>query len=155
MQQSAEKGVAATVVRCGAFNFKKSLTESTNSEILLIVMNDTNKFDRFDKFVNLTPHDVTVVSGGKVKKYLRDGTVARVTETTTLAFSIDEVDINDVVFGDIIGLPAPVKGVWFIVSAMVKEAVKKSGSGRNDCVSPGNLIRNEKGEVIGCKGFAR
>jgi hypothetical protein len=153
-----EKSASASVVRCGAFNFKKSLTESTNSEILLIVMNDTNKFDRFDrfdKFVNLTPHDVTVVSGGKVKKYLRDGTVARVTETTTLAFSIDEVDINDVVFGDIIGLPAPVKGVWFIVSAMVKEAVKKSGSGRNDCVSPGNLIRNEKGEVIGCKGFAR
>jgi hypothetical protein len=134
---------------------KNLLTFPLNSEILLIVMNDTNKFDRFDKFVNLTPHDVTVVSGGKVKKYLRDGTVARVTETTTLAFSIDEVDINDVVFGDIIGLPAPVKGVWFIVSAMVKEAVKKSGSGRNDCVSPGNLIRNEKGEVIGCKGFAR
>ena len=142
------------MVRCGAFNFKKSLTDSTNSEILIIVMNDTNKY-KFDTFVNLTPHDVTVVSGGKVKKYDRDGTVARVTETTTLAFSIDDCDINDVVFGDVIGLPAPVKGVWFIVSAMVKEAVKKSGSGRNDCVSPGNLIRDENGEVIGCKGFAR
>ena len=115
-------------------------------------MNDTNKFDRF---VNLTPHDVTVVSGGKIKKYLRDGTVARVTETTTLAFTIDDCDINDVVFGEVIGLPAPVKGVCFIVSAMVKEAVRKSGSGRTDLVSPGNLIRDEKGEVIGCKGFAR
>jgi len=142
------------VVRCGAFNFKKSLTDSTNSEILIIVMNDTNKY-KFDTFVNLTPHDVTVVSGVFAKKYLRDGTVARVTETVTLAFSIDDCDINDVVFGDVIGLPAPVKGVWFIVSAMVKEAVKKSGSGRNDCVSPGNLIRDENGEVIGCKGFAR
>jgi len=117
-------------------------------------MNDTNKY-KFDTFVNLTPHDVTVVSGVFAKKYLRDGTVARVTETVTLAFSIDDCDINDVVFGDVIGLPAPVKGVWFIVSAMVKEAVKKSGSGRNDCVSPGNLIRNEKGEEIGCKGFTR
>lgn len=118
-------------------------------------MNDTNKFDRFDSFVNLTPHDVTVSSRGKIKKYVKDGTVARVSETVTLAFTIDDCDISDVVFGDIIGLPAPVKGVYFIVSAMVKEAVKKSGSGRNDCVSPGNQIRNEKGEVIGCKGFTR
>jgi hypothetical protein len=118
-------------------------------------MNDTNKFDRFDKFVNLTPHDVTVVSGGKIKKYLRDGTVARVSEIATWVFTIDDVDISDVVFGDVIGLPAPVTGVYFVVSAMVKEAVKKSGSGRNDCVSPGNLIRNEKGDVIGCKGFTR
>jgi hypothetical protein len=115
-------------------------------------MNTSYKFDRF---VNLTPHDVTVVSGGKIKKYIRDGTVARVTETVTLAFSIDDCDINDVVFGEVVGLPAPTDGVCFIVSAMVKEAVKKSGSGRNDCVSPGNLIRDEKGEVIGCKGFAR
>ena len=158
LQQSAEKGVVATAVRCGALKFKKLLTSSTNSEILLIVMNDTNKFDRFDRFdsfVNLTPHDVTVSSRGKIKKYVKDGTVARVSETVTLAFTIDDCDISDVVFGDIIGLPAPVKGVYFIVSAMVKEAVKKSGSGRNDCVSPGNLIRNEKGEVIGCKGFTR
>ena len=117
--------MVATAVRCGALKFKKLLTSSTNSEILLIVMNDTNKFDRFDSFVNLTPHDVTVSSRGKIKKYVKDGTVARVSETVTLAFTIDDCDISDVVFGDIIGLPAPVKGVYFIVSAMVKEALKR------------------------------
>lgn len=152
LQQSAEKVIFVGIRDVGVIYSKKLLTSSTNSEILLIVMNDTNKFDRF---VNLTPHDVTVSSCGKIKKYVKDGNVARVSETVTLAFTIDDCDISDVVFGDIIGLPAPVKGVYFIVSAMVKEAVKKSGSGRNDCVSPGNLIRNEKCEVIGCKGFTR
>jgi hypothetical protein len=128
-------------------------------------MNDINKFEQFEprgqfdllgKFVNLTPHDISVVSPVQsVKTYVKSGTIARVSQESAVAFTVDDVEISDVVYGEVIGLPDQSDGVYLIVSGMIKDAVKKSGSVRTDIVSPGDLVRNSDGVVIGCKGFFR
>lgn len=47
-----------------------------------------------------------------------------------------------------VGLPEPEAGTVLIASAMVADAVR-----RPDVMSPGELVRNEAGQPIGCKGL--
>lgn len=106
-------------------------------------------------FINLTPHDIHIyVKDGDVRtEFLRtvkpDGTVARVETTTWKVGVMDGVPMFKSKTGGVIGLPNPVPGTVWIVSTMVREAVK----GRMDVASPGELIRNGKGEVVGCNGL--
>jgi len=100
------------------------------------------------KIVNLTPHDINVIVDGDVTVIPRDGTVARVNQISTVVDKINRIPVSVVRFGDVVGLPDPVPGVIWIVSALVKQAVNRS-----DVVSPGELVRNSDGNVIGCKGF--
>ena len=53
---------------------------------------------------------------------------------------------------EIIGLPEPEEGVVLIVAKAVSDAAPPS---RGDLVSPGKLIRDEDGTVIGCDGLTR
>jgi len=107
------------------------------------------------KFINLTPHDVVVIlpdtdtETNRRRTFHRDGTVARVSQRTQLVETVDGVDVSAVRFEGVIGLPKSVDGVRFIVSAMVKSAA----GDRTDLVSPGEQVRDDNGNVIGCKGF--
>ena len=96
----------------------------------------------------MTPHDINVIVDGDVTVIRRDGTVARVNQISTVVDKINGIPVSVVRFGDVVGLPDPVPGVIWIVSALVKQAVNRS-----DVVSPGELVRNSDGNVIGCKGF--
>jgi hypothetical protein len=49
----------------------------------------------------------------------------------------------------VVGLPEPSPDTLLIVSGMVKSAA----TGRTDLVSPGDLVRDAAGVVLGCKGF--
>lgn len=53
---------------------------------------------------------------------------------------------------EIIGLPEPEEGVILIVAKAVSDAAPRS---RGDLMSPGRLIRDEDGAVIGCDGLTR
>jgi hypothetical protein len=88
------------------------------------------------KIINLTPHDINVIVDGDVTVIPRDGTVARVNQISTVVDKINGIPVSVVRFGDVVGLPDPVPGV-----------------NRSDVVSPGELVRNSDGNVIGCKGF--
>ena len=114
------------------------------------------------KFINLTPPDITVIlpdtttETNRVRTFHRDGTVARVSQNTSVAFTVDDINISTATFGPVVGLPERDASTLFIVSAMVKSA----STGRTDLVSPGELVRvrhgqdrNDAGVVIGCKGF--
>jgi len=107
------------------------------------------------KFINLTPHDITVilpdtdVETNCRRTFHRDGTVARVSQIAATVDKIDGIRIETVRFGPIVGLPQPVGDTLFIVSAMVKNAA----GNRTDLVSPGDLVRDASGNVIGCKSF--
>ena len=52
-------------------------------------------------------------------------------------------------FGAVEGLPGPVEGVVYVVSALVRSAVP----GRCDVTSPGDLVRDSEGRVVGCRGL--
>lgn len=113
------------------------------------------------EFVNLTPHDVNVCLENGLKKSIsfpRTVNIARVVQSTTqvdtLYFPVNRDDnigipVYKVEYGMVAGLPEPKDGVVNIVSAMVKNAVPE----RTDLVSPGEPLRDQGGNIVGCKGF--
>ena len=97
-------------------------------------------------FVNLTPHAIVVVGGPTLPP---SGVVARCATTSTPAGEHEGVPLVRTVYGPVSGLPEPQPGVMFVVSGMVRAAVP----GRQDVASPGDLVRDEVGAVVGCKGL--
>jgi hypothetical protein len=116
------------------------------------------------KLVNLTPHVVRIMAedGTVLVTVKPDGTVARVQEEGEMVGKLDTphdgwnegqalcvVPVFKVTFGKVAGLPAQTPGVIWIVSKMVKDAVPE----RWDVLSPYGLVRDDKGQPIGCKGL--
>ena len=104
------------------------------------------------KFINLTPHDITVFLAdrpGGSTTFAKSGTVARVSQVTEVVQVVDGINISTARFGPVVGLPDRADDTLYIVSALVKTA----SAGRSDLVSPGELVRDANGNVIGCKGF--
>lgn len=105
--------------------------------------------------INLTPHDINIFSADKIlaKTVKPDGTVARIETKLDYKFNLDGICYSTQKVGATIGLPNPIiqDGIktYFIVSAMVRE----SNPSREDLASPGELIRNDKGQPIGCLGL--
>lgn len=100
--------------------------------------------------VNLTPHDVNVVVGDDVLTLPKSGTVARVASTSVHVGNLNGVvPLFATTFGDVTGLPDPVPGTVFLVSGLVKAAVP----GRADVLAPADLVRDDAGNVKGCKGL--
>jgi len=101
-------------------------------------------------FVNLTPHDVNVVmTDGSIVTFERSGTIARCSVDTELVDRVNGIELSRATFGAVDNVPDSVPDTWYIVSMLVRNAL----SYRDDLVSPGELVRNSDGVVIGCKGF--
>ena len=103
------------------------------------------------KFVNLTPHTLNIQDGlGSVWPVAPDGTVARVSSTSIeIAGGCGPFALVATVYGEVTGLPMPVADTIYIVSSMVADRVLD----RDDVVAPGELVRDEKGQPIGCRGL--
>ena len=100
-------------------------------------------------FVNLTPHTINVFyEDGSQTAFPSEG-CARVNQITEASGVQDGVTIYQTKFGAVEGLPAPQPGVFYIVSALVNSRALN----RPDLLSPGNLVRDHEGRVIGCEGF--
>ena len=112
--------------------------------------------------INLTPHTINVQNEtGDFVAFPPSGKVARVSaqltpvnvaeygeKITELAFG-ERFLVSSQEFGAVTGLPEPEYGVLYLVSGLVRQAVPH----RFDVLSPGELIRNEAGQPIGCDGF--
>lgn len=103
------------------------------------------------KFVNLTPHSITIrTSNGDLT--LPSLGVARVAQGAGEETLMGGVRIlTPGPWGEVEGLPAPQQGVGLVVSALVGGRLE--GSGREDVFTPGTgpqdgAIRNEQGQVI-------
>ena len=105
-------------------------------------------------FKNLTPHTINVVdaSGASMLTLPASGSVARCRATATETERVDGVPVFKTVDGEVEGLPEPQNGVLYVVSALVREAVKAT---RTDVVSPAEFVRDAEGKILGCKGFTR
>ena len=110
--------------------------------------------------INLTPHANVIVGYGTIPP---SGTVARCATVSTpvapwrgeWAVGVDGEEVNHMVnlstvsYGSVEGLPTPATGVLYIVAALVRSAVPT----RLDVASPGDLVRDVAGAVIGCRGL--
>jgi hypothetical protein len=104
------------------------------------------------KIINLTPHSLTLVGENGTLVVPPSGIIARlaVTRTALAPVTIDGVtlSVTHPVMGDVTDIPSAVDGVIYVASALVAGAVN-----RGDVMSPGELIRDSAGNVIGARGL--
>ena len=103
------------------------------------------------KIINLTPHDVNLMLEDDVITFKSEG-VARVQQKESIDDYFDQIPIYKNEYGKVEGLPEEKEGVYYIVSFVVANALKGK---RQDLLVVTKTERNEKGQVIGCYGFAR
>jgi hypothetical protein len=111
------------------------------------------------KIVNLTPHAIVLVRSkgslhGAKTTYPPSGDVARVATITREVGTLGYGERGGVAllkqeFGEVQGLPESKSNTLYIVSGLVRAACPD----RWDIASPGSLVRDEDGRVIGCEGF--
>lgn len=101
---------------------------------------------------NWTPHRITVVRTDSGADLVLEpaGPAPRLTTTREDLGVLDGVPMVRATMGDVTGLPAERPGVILVVSAMVAEAAPE----RADLACPGELIRDDAGQVVGCRGLA-
>jgi len=101
---------------------------------------------------NLTPHQLALCGANGTLTVPPSGIIARlaVSRTALNPVTIDgvELPISLPVMGDVTDLPPAEDGIILVVSAMVAGAVN-----RPDVMSPGELLRDGAGNVIGAKGL--
>ena len=105
------------------------------------------------KFINLTPHTITINNG---TQYHPSGKIARVSNI----FSNFCCGISKVFYGEIENLPEPEDGTYYIVSAMVLAAnnSKPRCRRRGDLVAPATGhpdCKRENGFIVSVPGFVR
>ncbi len=100
--------------------------------------------------INLTPHEITVHDGGSVRLIPTSGGIARVTVSREVVAAVDGIPVSRVTLGSVEGLPEKKPDTYYLVSALVAQACPD----REDLLSPGELVRDDNGRVIGCRGFS-
>ena len=111
------------------------------------------------RYINLTPHALQVKSldGGFITILPDAEGPARVIydrlppEQVRIGGSEVAVAVAGPV-REIVGLPDPQPDIVFVVAKAVADAAP---AGRGDLMSPGRLLRDEDGKVIGCDGLTR
>lgn len=102
-------------------------------------------------FVNLTPHAIHLHHNGFILTVPASGRVARCSAVTTPCGDHDGFPLVRRSFGavsvDDQPFPDPVPGTIFIVSALCAAAL----AGRDDVASPGDLVRDDQGQIVGCR----
>lgn len=102
--------------------------------------------------INLTPHPVNMLDNeNKLIKVLPKCEVPpRLKQETKNVGEINGFPLTETKFGTTEHLPKKQVGVFLIVSRLVLAANPK----RTDLIVPNDLVRNEKGHIVGCKSFA-
>ena len=101
--------------------------------------------------LNMTPHSVNIIGDdNKIIKTFDSVGIARCSQQTVTIGDINGIPLTTTSFGDVIDLPAPQDGVFFIVSRLVLSACPD----RNDLLVPNDLVRDDNGNIIGAKSFA-
>jgi hypothetical protein len=103
------------------------------------------------KFVNCTPHVLNIVCvDGSIREIAPSGVCPRCKTARSSVDTIDGVEISETLYGDVEDAPPYEYGTIYVVSRIVLDAL-----GRDDMLSPGELVRDAQGRVIGCKGLSR
>ena len=102
--------------------------------------------------MNCTPHTVNFVNdAGEVIRSIEPSDILpRVSSSINLVGDIDGIPDEETVYGEVTDLPEKQDGVILIVSAMVASRLPY----RDDLRVPGRQVRNDRGQVIGCRSLS-
>ena len=128
---------------------ERYLTSKEKSELLMELAYNLLDKEEEIKITNCTPHPVNIEGeDGKTRNFPKSETPARVSVKKEHVGSLLGISVSRETFGDVVGLPEENDGVFLIVSRMVAAAL----TDRHDLLVPGDLIRNEKGQIVGARG---
>ena len=100
------------------------------------------------QLINLTPHSIRLSNGETIEP---TGYVSRVNTTQSQVDEIRGVPILESNISKTVNLPEEEEGVAYLVPSVVRQMAPR----RKDLLSPTKLIRDHKGNVIGCGALER
>ena len=100
------------------------------------------------QLINLTPHAIKLSNGETIEP---TGYVSRVNSTQSQVGDIRGVPILESSLSKTVNLPEEEPGVSYIVPSVVRQMAPR----RQDLLSPTKLIRDFKGNVVGCGALER
>ena len=105
------------------------------------------------KIINLTPHSVNIVDvdGKEIARFEPTFPSTRCTQTNKIVSAIGEIPIMQTTFGEIYDLPEEDGDKKYIVSRIVLSAAK----GREDLLTPNQVVRDSEGNIVGCQSLAK
>ena len=101
------------------------------------------------KIINMTPHDIVIVGQNGNRTIPHSGQVARVSYESFNCGFFEDIPLMSTTFGVVTGLPNYQSDTLLIVSAVVRAVAFN----RPDLASPGELVRDAGGNVVGCRGL--
>jgi len=106
--------------------------------------------------INLTPHCINVFDGdgNEISKFESMG-IARADSSETVVDHLNGIPVVEMSYGDPIGLPDPTEGTAYIVSMLTIQAAISAGRTTSDLYTTADLVRNDKGQIIGCRKLSR
>jgi hypothetical protein len=106
------------------------------------------------ELINCTPHPINLLDGdgNSIRTLLSSGIVVRIQTETVNVTEYLGVQIIGRRYTSVSGLPAPKYETYYIVSLPIASHLKDI---REDLLVPNDLVRDEKGTVIGCRNFAK
>ena len=103
------------------------------------------------KIKNFTPHPISICNNaGEIIRVIQPEGLVRLKAVTVPAGEIDGVPVTRTEFGQPEGLPEFKEGIFIVVSQLVKTALPS----RSDLLVPAEVVRDEKGNIIGCKSLS-
>ncbi len=105
-------------------------------------------------YMNMTPHEVTILDADNnvIRRIPASGKLIRLQSKTVSTGHYNDVPLTKTEFGDPEGLPErQVPGTYYIVSQLVKSAC----TSRHDLLVPAEVVRNESGNIIGCRSLGQ
>ena len=101
--------------------------------------------------VNTTPHIVNILRMGEWYTLSPSESPVRIDEITTVIGSINGVTLVRKGFSEPVNLPDPAPDTYYIVSTIVASALPR----RADLLVPSDFLRDEQGNILGCKCLAK
>src|SRR4030042_634655 len=104
------------------------------------------------KIINMTPHEVNIgkIVISRCGEQIRLSTRTVEDEPIVLDNGIS-IPTSRTEFGDVVGLSPQADGVYYIVSQLVQSTLPD----RTDLLVPAELVRDERGNIVGCGSLGR
>lgn len=104
------------------------------------------------KIINCTPHAITFLreDNSVLATVEPSGTIARASQTRDRVSEVNGIPVNKCSYGAVTGLPDPQPETIYLVSALTAQACRN----RDDVFIVDDAVRNEAGQIIGCRAIA-
>jgi hypothetical protein len=109
------------------------------------------------KIVNLTPHALNIYdsAGDLVETVEPSGLVARASVSRHLESKAGHIELYESFFSGAAELGEPESNSVYVVSSLYLQALRAEGKSTAGVYVPGEAVRNEAGQVVGCVGLSR